>query len=130
MSGDRPGKAQLWAGRSVSAFAVLLLLGGGMGKLIEHEKVVANLTGLGFHASLVRPLGVVEVLCTVLYIIPRTSVLGALLLTAYLGGATACHIRVADGKFGGAVLVAVFVWVGLFLREPRVRALLPFRSED
>jgi hypothetical protein len=72
-------------------------------------------------------LGIVELTCTILYVIPRTSVLGAILLTGYLGGATATHVRVADAYFM-PILVGVLVWLGLYLRDTRLRALVPFRS--
>jgi hypothetical protein len=71
-----------------------------------------------------------ELTCTVLYLIPRTSVLGAILLTGYLGGATVTHLRVGDPAFVGAVIGGIFVLGGLFFREPRVRALIPFRSPN
>ncbi|NJN37230.1 MAG: DoxX family protein [Nitrospiraceae bacterium] len=78
-------------------------------------------TGLAFG------LGVLELVCVILYIIPRTAVLGAILLTGYLGGAILTHLRVGD-PFIGPVVFGVFIWGGLFLRDPRVRALIPVRS--
>ncbi len=81
-------------------------------------------------ASLITPIGIIELACLTLYLIPRTSVLGAILLTGYLGGATVTHLRVGDPAFVGAVVAGIFVWGGLFFREPRVRALIPFRSPN
>jgi hypothetical protein len=72
-------------------------------------------------------LGILEVSCVIIFLIPRTAVLGAILIAAYMGGATATHVRVGD-PFYATVLVGVFVWLGLWLREPRLRALLPLRS--
>ena len=73
-------------------------------------------------------LGIVEMCCAILYIIPATSILGAILMTGYLGGATATHVRLLDPAFIAPVIVGILVWLGLLLREPRLRALLPFRS--
>jgi hypothetical protein len=77
--------------------------------------------------SLLVPLGIVELACTILYIVPQTSVLGAILLTGYLGGATATHLRVEESWIG-PVLLGILVWLGLFLRDCRLRALLPLRK--
>ncbi len=82
---------------------------------------------LGYPESLGLAIGVLLLACTALYAIPRTSVLGAILLTGYLGGATASHIRVGDPLYV-PILVGVLVWVGLYLREDRLRALIPLRS--
>jgi hypothetical protein len=76
------------------------------------------------------PIGILELACVVLYLIPRTSVLGAILVTGYLGGATVTHLRVGDPAFVGAVIAGIFVWGGLFFREPQVRALIPFRNPN
>jgi Mn2+/Fe2+ NRAMP family transporter len=73
-------------------------------------------------------IGILEIACTVIYVIPRTSVLGAILLTGYLGGATATHVRIGDPSFFGPVIFGVLVWLGLWLRDARLRALLPLRS--
>lgn len=73
-----------------------------------------------------RPLGVVQVACTLIYLIPQTAVLGAILLTGFLGGAVATHVRVSE-PFFMPIIVAVVFWLGLYLREPRLRALVPWR---
>ena len=80
-----------------------------------------------FQVSQANGLGVLELACTALYVIPRTSVLGAILLTGYLGGATVTHLRIGE-PFWGPPLVGVFLWGGLYLRDPRLRALIPFKS--
>jgi hypothetical protein len=82
----------------------------------------------GYPLSTLIPIGIVEVICAVLYAVPRTSVLGALLLTAYLGGATATHVRISE-PFTSAIVVGVVVWAGLFLRDARIRALVPLRRD-
>jgi hypothetical protein len=86
---------------------------------------------LGYSVSIVFPLGIVLLVCVVLYMIPRTSILGAILLTGYLGGAVASNVRVGNPLFGyilAPVYVAVLLWIGLFLRDSRVRELIPLRS--
>ena len=85
---------RLWAGRILSALPVLLLLLSGVMKLVKPAPVLEGLVRLGYPASLALPIGLVELACTAIYVIPRTSVLGAILLTGYLGGATATHVRV------------------------------------
>jgi hypothetical protein len=117
----------LWAGRIASALPVLMLLFSGIMKLVKPAMVVQEFSRLGYPESLVIVIGVLELACTVVYIIPRTSVLGAILLTAYLGGAAATHVRIGD-PFVFPVVFGVLVWLGLFLRDDRLRALVPLRG--
>jgi hypothetical protein len=123
-------KATLWAGWILSAVPALFLLVDGVMKLVKPAPVVEATVQLGYSESVIFPLGIVLLGCTVLYLIPRTSVLGAILLTGYLGGAVATHVRVGEGPF--PVLFPVFfgalLWGGLVLRDTRLRALLPLRS--
>ncbi|HKP88239.1 MAG TPA: DoxX family protein [Blastocatellia bacterium] len=123
-------KKRLWAGRILSALASLFLLFDGVLKLIKPAPVVEGTIRLGYPESVIIGLGIVLLACTVLYMIPRTSVLGAVLLTGYLGGATATHVRVSDQLF--AILfpsiVGALIWGGLYLRDARLRALIPLRS--
>jgi hypothetical protein len=122
-------KKMLWVSYIVSALPVLMLLFSATAKFLKPAPVVQGFTQqFGFPAGLITPIGIIELTCTALYLIPRTSVLGAILLTGYLGGATVTHLRVGDPAFVGAVIVGIFVWGGLFFREPRLRALIPFRS--
>ncbi len=95
-------------------------------KLKKPASVVEGFTHLGLPENLAFGLGILEITCAVVYVIPRTSMLGAILLTGYLGGATLAHLRVGD-PFYAPVIVGVLVWGGLFLREPRLRALIPLR---
>ena len=104
----------------------MLLMSGAM-KLVKPEPVMEGLTKLGLHESKAIGLGILELVCGVIYAIPRTSVLGAILLTGYLGGATATHVRL-DDPFFAPILVGVLVWGGLYLRDARLRTLLPWRS--
>ena len=124
-------RGALWTGRGLSALAVLFLVFDSIAKLLEAAPVVAASTQLGYPASTVFPIGVILLLCVVAYVIPPTAVLGAVLLTGYLGGAVATHVRVGNPLFSHALFplyVALFVWGGLFLREARLRALFPWRT--
>lgn len=122
-------KKMLWASYIISAIPVLLMLTSATAKFVKPAQVVQGFTQqFGFPESYILPIGVLELACLTLYLIPRTSVLGAILVTGYLGGATVTHLRVGDPAFVGAVIVGIFVWGGLFFREPRLRALIPLRS--
>ena len=117
----------VWTGRVVSALPVLALLMSGAFKFMKpNEEMVKGLDHIGWKADQLSTLGIVEIACTVLYVIPQTSILGAILLTGYLGGATATHVRVGDPWFA-PVIIGVLVWLGLFLRDARLRALIPVR---
>ena len=121
-------KKMLWTGRVISALPVLLMLLSAALKLIKPAPVVQGFARVGYPESLMLSLGILEILCCVVYLIPRTSILGAILMTGYLGGATATNVRVGDPSFPLPVLLGMFVWGGLFFRDARVRALLPLRS--
>jgi uncharacterized membrane protein YphA (DoxX/SURF4 family) len=119
-------KAAHWTGLVLSALPVLALLVSGVMKLAKPEGFVENFEKLGYPERLALGIGIVELVCTALYVIPQTAVLGAILLTAYFGGATATHVRVGD-PFFAPIILGVFVWLGLYLRDPRVRVLAPIR---
>ncbi len=119
-----PSKGILWTGRIMSTLPVLMLLFSAAMKFSGSPDLVKGFEHLGWKIQLAPNLGVLELVCTLLYAIPRTSVLGAILLTAYLGGATATHVRVGD-PFVSTIIVGAVLWGGLFLRNPRLRALLP-----
>ena len=124
---------QIWAGRILSAVVIVFLTADGIMKLVPIDAVTETLTQMGYPASvdLARGLGVLLLLCTLLYTIPRTSVLGAILLTGYLGGAIASHLRIGSPVFShllfGAYL-GLMMWGGLYLRDRRARALNPLAS--
>ncbi|HJX93418.1 MAG TPA: DoxX family protein [Pyrinomonadaceae bacterium] len=122
-------KSSKLAGYVVTALPVLFLLMDGVMKLFKPAFVVDATTQLGYQENLIVPIGVVLVTCTVLYLIPTTSVLGAILLTGYLGGAVATHVRVEGGVFPilFPVIWGALVWGGLYLRDTRLRALIPLR---
>ena len=116
----------LWTGRGLSALPVLLLLFSAVMKLLKPPGLADGFAHLGWPMDLAIGLGVLELACTIVYIIPRTAMLGAILLTGYLGGATATAVRVGD-PFYAQVIMGVVVWAGLYLRDPRLRALIPLR---
>jgi len=117
----------LWTGRVISAPPILLMLLSAALKLAKPAPVVQGFARAGYPESLLLSLGILEILCCVVYMIPRTSILGAILMTGYLGGATATNVRIGDPSFPLPVLLGVFVWGGLYLRDVRLRALLPLR---
>jgi hypothetical protein len=121
-------KKMLWAGRIISALPVLMLLVSAVTKFVKPAFAEEGFAELGWDMSLALGLGITEVACTVIYLIPRTAVLGAILLTGYLGGAIATHARISDPQFVTPMVLGVLVWLGLFLREARLRALIPLRS--
>ena len=117
----------LWTGRILSAFSIFGLGMSAMMKLTNNPQAVEGLAKFGYDPKTLMGLGIVELASTVLYAIPQTSVLGAILLTGYLGGATATHVRVSEG-FAAPIILGVLVWGGLVLREARLRSILPWRS--
>jgi len=123
-------KGTLVGGYVLSALPILFLLLDGVMKLFKPAFVVDATTKLGYQESTIVPLGIVLVVSTLVYIFPATSVLGAIVLTGYLGGAVATHVRMGEGAFPilFPVILGVFVWGGLYLRDPRLRALIPLRS--
>jgi len=111
----------------MTALAAFSFLPSAYMKLTSDPKVVEGMTKFGWPLGVVFNLGIVELTCVILYLIPRTSVLGAILLTGYLGGAIATHVRVGDA-FIVPIIIGVFVWGALWLRCARVRALIPIKS--
>lgn len=119
--------AQLWAGRVLSGIAIAFFFVDALGKLLRVEPVLEGSRQLGYAESSVFTLGVLLVIGTVLYAIPKTSVIGAIYLTGFLGGALAAHFRVGSPLFTHvlfSVYVGAFVWGGLLLRNPRLQAVL------
>jgi hypothetical protein len=118
----------VWAGRVVGTLPALFMLFDGAIHTMKIAPVVEGFAKLGYPISVAAPLGIIEIVCTVLYLIPRTSVLGAVLLTGYLGGAIASNVRIQASLFGYVlfpIYVALFLWGGLWLSDARVRAILP-----
>ena len=126
----RESKVRLRTGLILSGIAVLFLLFDSTIHILKPAAVVEGFTKLGFPVSVAVPLGLIELACVVLYLIPRTSVFGAIFLTGYLGGAIAAQLRVMAPLFSTLlfpIYVALFVWGGLYLRDAGVRALIPVR---
>jgi hypothetical protein len=116
----------IWTGRVLSAVAALFLLFGGVMDLLKPASVVEAIKQFGYPENVIVPLGIAVIACTLIYLIPRTSVLGAILLSGYLGGAVATHVRAGQGwgEILFPVVFAAIVWGGLWLREPRLRGLI------
>jgi len=126
-----PSKTQKWTGYALSTVVVLFLLMDSVMKLLKLPVVLDASVKLGFSASFIFTIGVILLLCVILYVIPQTSVLGAILLTGYLGGAVCTHLRLGNPLFGYILFptyLGAMIWLGLYLREPRLRILVPFRS--
>jgi DoxX-like protein len=123
-------KKRIWAGRIISGFIALFLTFDAVIKFFKPAPVVETSAHLGLPLTIINSLGVLLLSCVVLYVIPRTSVLGAILLTGYLGGAVSTHLRVGDPMFSHVlfpVYMGILLWLGLYLRENRLRDLLPLR---
>jgi hypothetical protein len=119
----------LWTGRVLSALPVLVLLFSASMKLSHAPKFVEAWTGkFGYAESSLTAIGLLELACAVIYVVPRTAVLGAVLLTGYLGGAVATHVRVDDPAAITPLILGIMVWAGLYLRDARLRELLPLRA--
>ena len=119
-----------WTGRVLSGLAAAFLIVDSVGKLLRVQPVIEGTVSLGYPVSVIFPLGVTLLTCVLVYLVPRTAVLGALLLTGYLGGAVATHVRVGNPLLSHALFptyLAVMLWAGLVLRDPRLRAFLPLR---
>jgi len=121
----------LWAGRILSGLVVLFLIPDGIIKFIRPAPVLQAFEHLGWSVSLANTLGILLLTCTALYVFPRTSILGAILLTGYLGGAVATHLRAGDPLFSHVLFptyLGTLLWLGLYLRDDRLRVLVPLRS--
>jgi hypothetical protein len=120
-------KKTLWVGRILVALSALFLLFDAAGHLMVPAAVVEAFNRLGYPISLSPALAIIELVCLVAYVIPRTAILGAILLTGYLGGAVASHLRVRDPLFDTLfpIIFGALVWAGLYLRDQRLRALIP-----
>lgn len=119
-------KTMIIIGWVLSVLPCLLLVMSASFKLIQSEEVVKGFEQQNWPLNTAVPLGVVELVSTVLYLIPQTAVLGAILLTGYLGGATAVHVRLSE-PYWIPVVMGVVLWLGIFLRDARLRALIPLR---
>ena len=124
-----PTNKILWAGRLVSAFPALAILFGAVVKVLVLPPVIDGFRKAGFPDYLVPIVGTIELVCTLVYLVPRTRVLGAILLAGLMGGATATNLRVGDPSYVATVILGVLAWGGLYLRDTRLRALIPLRAK-
>lgn len=129
-----PSKKALWTGWILSGLVILFLLFDAAGKLMESEVAMKVSTGLGYPPGTVFGIGLTLLICTIIYAVPRTSILGAILLTGYLGGAVATHVRVENPLFSHTlfpVYLGILLWLGLYLRDDgHLRALVPLRENS
>lgn len=123
-------QTSVWPARIVSGLPALFLLVDGVMKLVKPEFVVTETVRLGYPESTIVPIGIVLIICTILYLVPATSVLGAILLTGYLGGAVATHVRAGEPVFSivFAIVFGMLIWLGLYLHDRRLRELVPLRT--
>ena len=123
-----PSKAMRWTGYVLSAIPVVFMTIGGLAFLFfAPDKVTEGMTKYGYPASASKPILIAEIVCGLIYAIPQTSTLGAVLLTGYLGGAVATHVHAGE-PFFVPIIMGVLVWLGLWLRDTRYRVLLPLRK--
>jgi hypothetical protein len=123
-------KVTLWTGRVISILCILFLLVDAIMKVIKSQPALDGSAQLGWPKEDVQGIGIVLLVCTILYVIPRTAILGAILLTGYLGGATAVMVRASQEghPYFFPVAFGVFVWAGLFVRDKKLRALIPLKK--
>lgn len=121
-------KSTLWIGRVMSALPVLFVLMGSVMKLMKLPAVIEGFAHAGLPGRLIIPVGMIEMTCVVVYLIPQTAVLGAILMTGLLGGATITGLRIADPSWPMPLVLGMLAWGGLFLRDPRLRQLIPVRK--
>ena len=117
----------VWVGRAISGLVSLVFVMSALLKLKGGAEVAQGVAHLGLPEAMVLPLAILELSCALIYLIPATSVLGAILLTGYIGGAICTHWRVGD-PFFIQIALAIFVWLGLYLRENRLKGLIPLRT--
>jgi DoxX-like family len=133
MTQSTTSKKMLWTGRIVSGLVVVAMLFDASLKILRVPAVVEGTTKVGYPANSILPIGVVLLVCVILYAIPRTSILGAILLTGYLGGAVATNVRISSPLLSYGLVpayIGVLAWGGLFLRDALLRQLIPLRSSN
>ena len=122
---ETSSKKMVWAGYVLMAIPALMLLAGSVNAIRKADFVLEGTTKLGYPVDLVPTIGLIELVCAVLFVIPRTAVLGAILMTGYFGGAVASHLRVGDGMWPVPIVFGAMVWGSIFLRDRRWSMLLP-----
>ena len=124
-------KSALWTGRILSGFITLFILFDSIIHLLKIQPVIDSFNQLGLPLTMAVPLGIIALACIILYNIPQTSILGAVLLTGYLGGAVCTNFRAGTPLFSNilfSIYVGIIAWLGLYLREPKLKALMPFKN--
>lgn len=121
-------KTALWIGRVMSALPILLVLFGAILKVMRTASVHEGFARAGLPDRLIVPVGVIELLCVVVYVIPRTAILGAILMTGLLGGATLTNLRIGDPTYIVPIIVGMLAWGGLYLRDVRLREMIPLHK--
>src|SRR5438105_598469 len=117
-------KKMMWTGRIISALSILIFIPSAIFKFIDGPEIVKSFAHLGLPMKMAIPLGILELSVVIIYLIPQTAVLGAILLTGYLGGTICTHWRVGD-PFYVNIVIGILIWLGIYLREGRLRSLLP-----
>ena len=120
-------KGALWTGRVLSALAGLVFVGGGIFTLLNAAKIAPQMAHYGFNEGHLHLIAWLEIICGIIYLIPHTAVFGAVLLTGYLGGAVVTHVRAGESPLP-PLIAAVIVWLGIYLREPRLHHVAPLRK--
>jgi hypothetical protein len=130
MAQDSVSRGALWTGRVMSALPIFIVLMGSAMKLMSLPAVQEGFARAGLSDSLMVPVGLIELICVITYVIPATAVLGAILMTGLLGAACLTSLRIADPTYPLPVILGMLAWGGLFMRDLRVRALIPFRKAE
>jgi DoxX-like family len=125
-----PSRTALWTGRVMSALPVFFILLGSVMKLMKLPGVHEGFARAGLADTLIIPVGIIELICVITYLIPSTAVLGAILMTGLLGGATLTSLRIADPTYPMPVILGMLAWGGLFMRDLRLRSLIPLRRTE
>jgi hypothetical protein len=123
-------KASLWTGRVISVLIAVFMIFDGLAKILKAKSSVEGTVQLGYPIGAIVPIGLAAFICAVVYLIPRTSILGAILLTGYLGGATASMVRAQNPWFVFPVIFGVLAWLGLYLRDQGLRAMIACTQVD
>lgn len=126
---NQPSKGARWTGYVLSALPVLFMVMSGVMKLAHPPMIVEGFAKNGMSVTTLTIIGVIELSCVVIYLIPRTAVLGAVLMTGYLGGAIMVHVRAHEAALIAPLVLGMCAWGGLFMRDKRIRALLPLRDK-
>ena len=121
-------RAMLWTGRVLTTLIVLFMLFDAYGKLAKIQPVVEGTKQAGYPESAIRPIGAAALIGAVLFAIPQTSVLGAIVLTGFFGGAIATHVRLGDTSWPFALVFGILTWLAIYFRDARLRRLIPLRQ--